>query len=200
MGGRVRKCVICGEVFLPTDTIVPYKDRYAHEKCFETAVKLIGTHKQAQLAERARQRKAQPKTNRSKKPKEVIKQGVNEEDFATKKAYYDYLKFLTQEQTVNVKQIALSEQYVDRYKFTFEGMYQTLRYLNEILHKELEGDIVGLIPYYYDESKRFSEELDHIKEQNRNINWSDLYTVRKVFTTPSKPQHKEIDITQIKEQ
>lgn len=186
----VKKCVVCGEVILPTDKIVPYKKRYAHEKCFDIAMKAISQNKAQTLAKTATTTK-QIKS----KPKAVLKDGMSEEEYAKKKRYYNYLESLMGEE-ITTKQVALTEHYINRYKFTFEGMYKTLVYLREILNKELINDIVGLIPYYYTESQQFEEELQLINKENQAKSYPDIRTIR---VSPPKRKRPEIDITQIKE-
>lgn len=186
-----KKCVICGEPLLPTDTIIPYKNRSAHEACFEKAVKSMALIKQETL-------KAKAKTKTTKKISQIaLKDSVSEEEYAQKKQYYNYLKDLT-DIDLNAKQHTLSDQYITKYGFTFQGMYDTLVYLHDIIHKELTGDIVGLIPYYYDEAQKFNKELQQIQTNNSGHNISE-YHQKTVYIKMPQRSKQEIDITEIKE-
>lgn len=190
-----KKCLLCGESILTTEKFVPYKGKYAHEHCFEAHIKQIEQTKKAKLVSKQTQKKKGPKP----KAKAELKEALSEEEYAKKKQYYDYLRLLLDDNNLTPKQFSVSEKYIERYSFTFEGMYQTLVYLNEIIHKELVGDIVGIIPYYYSEAMNFYEELDTIGESNKKINISKLYP-EKIIKSNKKPRNiKQLDIENIGE-
>ncbi len=195
---RPRKCVLCGENISPAESSVPYKGKYAHQHCFDAAMKEINQQKKATLAVKAEGKK---KTGavKKQKPQALLKDGMSEEEYAKKKKYYAYLKTLIPEEELSVKQLAVSERYIDHYNFTFEGMYQTLVYLNEILQKELKGDVVGIIPYYYSEAEQFNQELKNIEDNNKKINWSKYYPKKIIQIKPQKRKIKELDIASIGE-
>lgn len=187
---RYKTCVLCGKSILPTESCVPYKGRYAHDHCFKDAMKLLGQGKKKQLAASEKKKKDASK----KKAQAELKDGMSEEDYAKKKHYYEYLKELLNDEQLTAKQFAVSERYIERYNFTFEGMYQTLVYLNEILEKELVGDIVGIIPYYYSEAEQFYHDLDAIGENSKKISLKESYPDKVVYIKPRKRQVKEMDI------
>lgn len=191
---RYKTCVLCGKSILPTESCVPYKGRYAHDHCFKDAMKLLGQGKKKQLAASEKKKKDASK----KKAQAELKDGMSEEDYAKKKHYYEYLKELLNDEQLTAKQFAVSERYIERYNFTFEGMYQTLVYLNEILEKELVGDIVGIIPYYYSEAEQFNKELRQIADNNKKINLNKLYSDKRVIKiTPQKRKVKQMDVESI---
>jgi len=189
---RPKKCVLCGEVILPTESCVPYKHRYAHSKCFNDAMRTLSNGKKKQL-----QTAAESKKKKMNKPQAQLKEGMSEEEYAKKKKYYNYLQSLVEDGDLTAKQFAVSEKYIERYNFNFEGMYNTLVYLNEILEKDLTGDVVGIIPYYYNEANQFYEELTAIEVNNTNINLQTLYPTKHVYIKPIKKRFKELDIEEI---
>lgn len=193
MAGK-RKCICCGEYIGTDEESVPYKNRHAHIKCFQISLKTMQKEKTQQLSDKANEKKA--KTKSSPKPKAELKDAVSEEGYAEKKQYYQYLRSLIHGE-MSAKIYALSDQYISRYDFTFKNMYQTLVYLNEILEKELNGDIVGLIPYYYTEAEKYYESIASIEENNKNIDTSTMYQEKIIYIQPKIRKNKQIDISSI---
>ena len=189
-------CVICGEKILPTETSVPYKGRFVHSRCFNKTIKAMAKNKNEQLA------KAEKKSKTSKaKTKTELKDGMSEEDYAKKKKFFDYLKKVADEDNLSVKQVAITEKYIERYKFTYEGMYQTLVYMNEIIHKDLTGDVIGIIPYYYSEAMKFQEELDDLEENSKNFSFRGKYKTKtvKANTAHRRKNYAPLDVVSIGE-
>ena len=77
-------------------------------------------------------------------------------------------------------------------------MYQTLVYLNEILEKELTGDVVGLIPYYYSEMEKYYSNIEKIEKVNENKDISSMYKQRVVNIQPKRKHKKLIDINSVR--
>ena len=186
-----RKCVICGEWIDDNGQSIPYKNKYAHILCFNTAMKVIKKEKDDKLAE-----KTKTKKKLTPKPKAELKDAVSEEEYAEKKQYYQYLRQILGEE-LSAKVYVLSDQYITRYNFTFKEMYQTLVYLNEILEKELVGDMVGLIPYYLTEAKNYYASIDKVEEVNKNIDMSTMYQEKVIRIQPKKRIAKQLDIENI---
>lgn len=197
-----KKCLLCRKSILPTEEFVPYKGKYAHQSCFNKEIKNLSQDKkdilkaQAELQKNKKKKSKKSSSSNITSPS-VIKDGVTEEQFQEKKRYYEYLKSLLVDEQLTVKQFAVSEKYIERYKFTFEGMYQTLIYLNEILKKELTGDIVGIIPYYYNEAESFQQDVKKLDEAGKNTDWSKLYTRKTIKIKPQKRKIKLMDIESV---
>ena len=192
MAGK-RKCVCCGEYIGTDEGSVPYKGRYAHNKCFQIAAKAIKKDKDEKLAEIS---KSKEKTKISSKPKAELKDAVSEKEYAEKKQYYQYLRELT-DNDLSAKIYTLSDQYISRYNFTFKEMYQTLVYLHDILEKDLVGDIVGLIPYYYTEAIKYYKTITEIEEKNKDIDTSTMYHEKTIFIKPKQRKSIQIDINSV---
>lgn len=197
--GRYKTCLICGKAILPTELYVPYNQRYAHSECFNKVAKELAEQKKIKLEKEQKKQKQPKKSGRKPRPKAELKEGMSEEDYAKKKKYYEYLRKLLNDEPLSIKQLAVSERYIDRYNFTFEGMYQTLVYMNEILGKELTGDIVGVIPFYYTEAEKFNQELDKIGRDNKKIRIKDLYPERIIYMKPEKRKINQIDMESVGE-
>lgn len=194
---RRRKCVCCGEFIEVNETSVPYKKRYAHERCFNTAMKALKKKQKEDLTEKEAKAKAEKKCGVRPKPEAELKDGMSEEEYAEKKRYYDYVRKLYGEDQLPVKVYALSEDFIKRYKTNFTELYQTLVYLHEIVEKELIGDIVGIIPYYFSEAQQFYANIEKVKENNKEVDVSDMYHEKVIRIRTPKKYIRQIDISSI---
>lgn len=186
-----RKCVICNEIL--DEQGVQYKGRYAHQKCFNIAMKTLQKEKNKEIDKVAEKKKV----GRKAKPKAELKEALSEEEYRKKQQYYNYLRGLIDGQELSAKIYALTEDYIERYKFTYESMYKTLVYLHEIIEKELTGDVVGIIPYYYSEATQYYESIDKVAELNKDIDISKMYKEKTIIIQPKKRKIKQIDIESI---
>lgn len=171
-----------------------YKSRYAHERCFNVATKTTAENKKNELVEKAEEKK---KTGRKAKPKVELKDPMSEEEYQEKKKYYAYLRKLVNDEELSAKAYALTEDYIKRYNFKFEEMYMTLVYLNEILEKDLKGDVVGIIPYYYTEALNYYKDNERVAEINKDKDVSKMYKSKIIYINTKPKRKKEIDITSI---
>ena len=186
-----RKCVLCGEWIDDNSQSIPYKNKYAHVLCFNTAMKVIKKDKDEKLSE-----KTKTKARSVSKPRAELKEAVSEEEYAEKKQYYQYLREIMDDE-LSAKVYALSDQYVTRYNATFKEMYQTLVYLHEIVEKELVGEVVGLIPYYFTEAQNYFKSIEQVEEVNKNIDVSKMYKEKVIRIQPKKRTIKQLNIEDI---
>ena len=61
--GRPRKCVICNESIGADEVSVPYKNRYAHQRCFNVAMKTLQKNKKEKLNKNSSDKKKKDKTS-----------------------------------------------------------------------------------------------------------------------------------------
>lgn len=169
---------------------VPYKGKKAHEKCFNIAIKTLQKDKTEKLEEK------QKKTKRTSKPKAELKDAMSEEEYQEKQQYYQYLRRLTGDE-LSAKIYALTEDYMKRYGFTFKSMYLTLVYLNEIICKDLTGDVVGIIPYYHTEAEKYYESIQKIEDSTKDVDVSKFYQEKTIMIKPKKRKVKQLDISSI---
>lgn len=188
-----RKCVICNEIL--DEQGVQYKGRYAHQKCFNIAMKTLQKEKNREIDKVAEKKKV----GRKAKPKAELKEALSEDEYRKKQQYYNYLRELIDGQELSAKIYALTEDYIERYKFTYESTYKTLVYLHEIIEKELTGDVVGIIPYYHSEAAQYYESIDKVAEFNKDIDISQMYKEKTILIQPKKKKIKQIDIESIGE-
>lgn len=191
--GRKRVCVLCGLTIEDNNDSVPYKKRYAHIACFRAAAKAIHVDKE----EKVKKKEAEKKIKPASKPKVELKDALSDEEYVQKNLYYDYIRKTTGIAELPVKVYALTDNYIKKYEFTFQGMYATLTYMHDILEKQFGEDIVGLIPYYYTEAQAHYKTVKAIGDRNKDINTKGMYKHKTVYIDTKKKKIKQLDITTI---
>ena len=191
--GRKRVCVLCGLIIEDNNDSIPYKNRYAHIACFRAAAKAIHVDK----TEKVKKKEAEKKTKPVSKPKAELKDALSDEEYIQKNLYYDYLCKTTGIAELPVKIYALTENYIKKYNFTFQGLYATLTYMHNILEKEFGEDIVGLIPYYYTEAQAHYKTVKSVGDRNKDVNTEGMYKKKTVYINPKQKKIKQLDITTI---
>lgn len=197
--GRPKKCVICGKPIIGEEGI-PYKNRYAHSDCFQSAIKLIAVDKKDRLEEKNKQNKEK---NKKTKSKAEFKEGLSEEEYAEKIKYYNYVRFLlglNEGDKLEAKYYAITNKLIEDYSFTWEGMYSTLYYLKEILQREQrepKDAFLGLIPYYYETALNFFAQIKKIEDNNKEINITEMYNKKTIYIEPRKRVTKLLSIEDI---
>lgn len=191
----VRKCVICGQILKPTDETVPYKKRHAHIQCFNNVMKITTSEKRQKNEEK--KSTAKPKT----KPKTTqYKDAVTEEEYQEKQRFYNIIKQITRADTLEPKIYKLAEDYINKYGFTYDGMTRCMDYITRILEIELEGDGMGLIPYYYAESEKHAQMIADTREKNKDLTpeiTNSFYKKRSVHIRRKKSKITQINIEEI---
>lgn len=191
--GRKRVCVLCGLTIEDNNDSIPYKNRYAHIACFRAAAKAIHVDK----TEKVKKKEAEKKIKPVSKPKAELKDALSDEEYIQKQLYYDYLCKTTGIAELPVKIYALTENYIKKYNFTFQGLYATLTYMHNILEKEFGEDIVGLIPYYYTEAQAHYKAVKSVGDRNKDVNTEGMYKKKTVYINPKQKKIKQLDITTI---
>ena len=191
--GRKRVCVLCGLTIEDNNDSVPYKNRYAHTACFRAAAKAIHVDKE----EKVKKKEAEKKIKKKKKKKAELKDALSDEKKKQKNLYYDYIRKTTGIAELPAKVYALTENYIKKYNFTFQGLYATLTYMHNILEKEFGEDIVGLVPYYYTEAQAHYKAVKSVGDRNKDINTEGMYKKKTVYINPKQKKIKQLDITTI---
>ena len=194
--GRPKKCVVCGKPIIGEEGI-PYKNRYAHSDCFQSAIKLIAVDKKDRLEEKKKQSKEKTKQSKSKAE---LKDGLSEEEYAEKTKYYSYIRSLLElnnNDKLDAKYYVISNRMIEEYSFTWKGMYLTLCYLKEILQKEVKDNYIGLIPYYYEAALSFFDKIKKIEEDNKQINTTEMYNRKTIYIEPRKRATKLLNVEDI---
>lgn len=188
-----RKCICCDEWIENNEDSVPYKGRYAHQACFNIAMKALQKDKIEKLEEKTQ--KGQGK-KRKTQPKAELQDSLSEQEYRDKQEYYQYLKEIVAP-TLPAKIYVLSEEYRKKYGFTFKGMYNTLYFLKEIEEKKLLGDIVGIIPYYYNKADEYIQSIERVREKNKDKDINMMYQEKVIKIPTYKKKNRQIDITSV---
>ena len=191
--GRKRVCVLCGLTIEDNNDSVPYKNRYAHTACFRAAAKAIHIDKE----EKVKKKETEKKIKSISKPKAELKDALSDEEYIQKNLYYDYIRKTTGITELPAKVYAVTDNYIKKYSFTFQGLYATLTYMHNILGKEFGEDIVGLIPYYYTEAQAHYKAVKSVGDRNRNVDTEGMYKKKTVYINPKQKKIKQLDITTI---
>lgn len=190
-----RKCVVCGEWIEDNSDSVPYKNRYAHKKCFEIAVKASVVKSQTKTKSKS---KTKQDDKEQKKPVLNIKAGISEEEYRQKKSFLDAVQKVMK-QSLSSKDLAIADNMQKKYRYTWEGMEQTIHYVFDVLEKqECQDSPMKMIPYYYEESMEFYHSLDQAEKHNEELLNEPL--IQSVKTIPYRKRENKtnlIDITQI---
>lgn len=175
-----KKCIFCKQIIPKEEEefCIPYKGRLAHNDCFNSAMKLIKQDKDEQLDKKCKEIKTKKSV---KRPKAELKDGLSDEEYKDKQEYYDYLKQILNTDKLTAKIYALSDRYLTQYGWSWGGMKNALVYMNEIKEKELTGDVVGLLPFVYEEAEEFFNEVKMVEERSKNTSLSNMYQTKRII-------------------
>ena len=195
---RYKKCILCEEPIIESgdskQIAIPYKGRYVHKTCFDLVVKGTTNDRQIRTEEKEKEKKAQSKAKTPKpKPIETVKEAMSEEEYKEKKAYYSYLR----EQGVDIqaKHYALTEKYIKQYAFTYSGMLNTLKYLNDVLEYTFDDEnsnMVGLIPYHYEGAEAYYKSIEACGEANKDKDINKMYKIQTVKVKKEERKRGEV--------
>ena len=185
-----RKCVICGEIIGDEDS-VPYKNRYAHARCFNVEMKVLTSEKNKEIKKTADKKATKSKKAETAKPKAEQKDYTSEEDYQKKKAFYDKLRSMLDDELPK-EVYPIVDKNMTRYGYTFEGMTNTLDYMI-LKEMNLTGNIVGLIPYYYGEAEKYYAELNRISDEASKVDYNNMYKEKTIKIKPKKRVIKQLD-------
>lgn len=173
---HICKCVYCGQQFdrdkIPFVTVRPR--RYAHKSCAD------GEGPPPKIIKVGNQTK-EVKTEIN--PTLIDKEKLNKYLYELYNGDYDY-----------AKTALLIESYIKKYKYTYSGIRKALIYFYEVKGNPIELDSsasrsIGIIPYVYDEAKRYYYDLWKINENNAKLNIED-YKPKEVKVKISNPTRK----------
>lgn len=187
-----RKCVFCGEYIENNDDSIPYKKRYAHQKCFQLNVKFIQEEKKKQQKEKTKT------VGRKRKNKyEKVSDAVSEEEYKVKMQLYEYIKKLLDTNELPSKIYVLIDDYIKKFNYTYEGILKTIEYCFDILGKEITDDCIGLVKYYYETAQIYYEQIENLKENTQDKDIKDMYKIKTIKVSSKKNTRNLLDIESI---
>ena len=103
-----------------------------------------------------------------------------------KNEFYEYIKQVTHGDYNYVAISKQAENYIKQYGFTYSGMLKTLKWFYEINHGDKEGSKgrIGIIPYIYEDAKKYYYNLYLAQQRNKDINNYTLEVKEIVIASP----------------
>lgn len=126
---------------------------------------------------------------------EIYVQNNNNTD--SKQVLYDYICQLFGIKELSPFLTAQLLKFEKDYSMTYDGMWFSLKYYFEILGNK--PDIkkgIGIVPYVYDEAKKFYQKLLTLKERNAHSQTTEAIKVRITPQATNRPK-KQIDIDKL---
>lgn len=173
------KCYFCGSVIESVSEEVPYKNRYAHKNCFNAAVKATAEKKAGKIAEKSKKTPETKKTSRTE-----LKDALSESEYKDKIELFNYIRELTNVKEMSAKIYKLTDDYIKKYNFTYRGIKDTLYYYFALCNHEISGDCIGIVPYYYDEAKRFFDSYKESLNKNETKDFNLSNQIRHIKIKP----------------
>ena len=95
---------------------------------------------------------------------------ADEQQKRDKEILEGYIKELFKCDTIPSKVVKQLESY-SKENYTYSGIYKTLKYFYEVKHGDLEKSNggIGIVPYVYEEAKRYWYNIWLIREQNKEV-------------------------------
>lgn len=179
-----RKCVICSQYIEKDDETVPYKNRYAHVKCFNSlmkmAVKSNGEKKAASMRKK--------KTVKVK----AVGEALSEEEAKEKRDLIAYVERLFGEKANSKIYTQIKNMKSDFPYYTYAGIKSALEYFYEVQDNPITQKGVGIVPYIYDQAQKYFEHLYKTYEHNAKIeDVSTLYKETKIKIVPPRTPQEE---------
>lgn len=161
--GRPKKCVLCEQIIKNGEVSVPYKNRYAHETCFNASIKALSDDKQKKLAEKKKKAKKKSNVDDTK----VIEKPVSEEECEEKRSLYKYIRKLeniSEDEFVSPRIATNIQNYIKRYGFTYKMIEQDLYWYYEIRGCKVPEDdsLVGIVPYIHKQAQDYYSQVEDI--------------------------------------
>ena len=84
--------------------------------------------------------------------------------------------------------------------YTYKGMQYTLEYIYKVIQKKdnqpFDAKSIGLIPYYYEEAKKYFTKIEIKKENNQKI-LNNITSNQQIINVPFRDKEKELFIYDI---
>ena len=103
-----------------------------------------------------------------------------------KSDFFDYLKELYGSDYNFVAVSKQAENYIKQYGFTYSGMLKSLKWFYEVKHndKESANGKIGIIPYIYEDAKKYYYNLYLAQQRNKDVQGYRLEVKEIVIASP----------------
>lgn len=106
-------------------------------------------------------------------------------------ALEEYIKKLFKTDYVDPKIQKMIKNYIDNYQFTYSGILKALKYWYDIKRNSIEksNGSIGIVPYIYEESKRYYYQIWAAQQLNMDKQYG-AYIPRNIEITIEAPKRK----------
>ena len=103
-----------------------------------------------------------------------------------KSDFYNYIKEIYGSDYNYVSIQKQAENYIKQYNFTYSGMLKSLKWFYEVKHnsKESSNGRIGIIPYIYEDAKKYYYDLYLAQQRNKNVQSFRIEVKETVITSP----------------
>jgi len=113
----------------------------------------------------------------------------SEEELKEQKDKHDFFEYIKEIYGDDYNFISISKQaenYIKQYNFTYSGMLKSLKWFYEVKNnsKESANGRIGIIPYIYEDAKKYYYNLYLAQERNKNIQEYQLEVKEIVIASP----------------
>lgn len=108
-------------------------------------------------------------------------------------ALFEYICELFRVPKPNGFMLKQIKEFTEEYNYTLKGIELALRYFHDIKGNPVDSKGIGIIPYIYDESKKYYINLSAIKE-SANIDFSNEAEIVHIANRPKRKRKNYIDI------
>ncbi len=113
----------------------------------------------------------------------------DDEELKKQKEQADFFNYIKEIYGSDYNFVAISKQaenYVKQYGFTYSGMLKSLKWFYEVMHndKESSNGKIGIIPYIYEDAKKYYYNLYVAQQKNKDINNYTLEVKEIVIASP----------------
>ena len=100
--------------------------------------------------------------------------------------FFEYIKEIYRSDYNYVSICKQAESYIKQYNFTYSGMLKSLKWFYEVKgnNKESANGRIGIIPYIYEEAKKYYYNLFLAKQRNKDIQGYTLQVKEIVIASP----------------
>lgn len=110
-----------------------------------------------------------------------------------KEELFEYLKILFNGKYNFIVVNRMLDKYINEYHYTYSGIHKTLIYFYEVKKNPIDkaNGSIGIVPYAYDEAKKYYKELADIEKKNAGKRENVLQAVARTIRIPSPQIEKK---------
>lgn len=117
-----------------------------------------------------------------------VKQGKETQSENAIKELENYISELFGTNFVNARIRAQIKNMISKYNYTYSGILGSLKYWFEIKQNSIDkaNGGIGIIPYIYDDARKYYETIFYAQQENKNVDDIDLETTIIKISSPQR--------------